>query len=533
MKNRNVPVSFRPHYDPLGNRLTSLTDLNAQPITFAYDALSRRTSVTLPNGVASASVYDAANRLTSLTTTKGATPLSSVTYGYDSIGNRTSTTDSAGSHAYTYDPLSQLTQATTPAVSFAYDPVGNRTTAAGQSYVTNSLNQYTTVGGIAQTSDLDGNLTTDGSATYTYDAENRLSQIVKGSTTVTVTYDPFGRRASKTVNGVTTKFLYDGADLLAETDAAGTLTARYLIGPRIDEPLELTRGTTTHYYTADGLGSIAHLTTASGTIAESYTYDPFGAPTIRNTAGTIIPASALGNPFLFTGREWDSETALYFYRARYYKPAIGRFLSRDPLGYAPDANRYRYVGNNPVNWIDPSGTTLIGSGPGSVAIIDIWPHQEPGIIADPTPEPPGSGILDGPQPGGGIIEPGLIIDRGPDPEPDAGILDGPSCGGQCSGPLQGMDQPGVEKAEPAPNPGPSGKPRIHKRRHPTRKRAKEAAEREGPGKPIQHPNPRRGRPHFHPTDETGEKIPGGTHHEYPWIQPVSATPAALKTSAGV
>ena len=105
------------------------------------------------------------------------------------------------------------------------------------------------------------------------------------------------------------------------------------------------------------------------------------------------------------------------------------------------------MGNNPVNWIDPSGTTLIGSGPGSVAIIDIWPHQEPGLIADPTPEPPGSGILDGPQPGGGIIDTGLIIDRTPNPEPGAGIIDGPIRGGKCSGPIQGMDQPGVSKAE--------------------------------------------------------------------------------------
>ena len=301
--------------------------------------------------------------------------------------------------------------------------------------------------GTAHTSDLDGNLTSDGSATYTSDAEDRLIQVVKGAMSVSFTYEALGRRAAKTVNGITTKYLYDGADLLAEMNNAGTLTARYLYGSRIDEPLERKTSSTTHYYLADGLGSIALLTTSTGTLAESYTYDPFGTPTIKNASGTVIPSSALGNPFLFTGREWDGETALYFYRARYYKPAIGRFLSRDPLGYAPDVNLYRYVGNNPVNWIVPSGTTLIGSGPGSVAIIDTFPPLPPGIIADPTPEPPGSGILDGPQPGGGIIDTGLIIDRGPDPEPDAGILDGPSRGGKCSGPLQGMDQPGVSKTE--------------------------------------------------------------------------------------
>ena len=201
-----------------------------------------------------------------------------------------------------------------------------------------------------------------------------------------------------------------------------------MVGSCIDEPLELKRGTTTtSYYTADGLGSIAHLTTASGTMAESYTYDPFGTPTIKNASGIVIPSSALGNPFLFTAREWDSETALYFYRARYYKPAIGRFLSRDPLGSLPDANLYRYVNNSPQTWVDPAGTNLVVNGPGPVAIIDIWPHQKPGIIADPTPNVPGSTILDGPQAGGGI-DVGPIIDIWPG--------DGPTSIGQIAHPFE-------------------------------------------------------------------------------------------------
>ena len=115
------------------------------------------------------------------------------------------------------------------------------------------------------------------------------------------------------------------------------------------------RGPTTSYYSHDGLGSIAHLTNASGTITERYTYDSFGLPTITNASGTVISTSALGNRFLFTGREWDSETGLYYYRARYYSPNTGRFLSRDPLSYRPDANLYRYVWNNSLNRIDPGG----------------------------------------------------------------------------------------------------------------------------------------------------------------------------------
>ena len=179
--------------------------------------------------------------------------------------------------------------------------------------------------------------------------------MVTGGVTTSFTYDALGRRATKTVNGTATKFLYDGAQLIAETDGAGTLTARYLFGPRLDEPLERKSGSTTSYYAADGLGSVAHLTTSAGAIAETYTYETFGKLTIKNAGGTTLSTSALGNRFTFTGREYDSETGLYYYRARYYSPVSGRFLSRDPLGYLPDANLYRYVGNNPSSFMDPLG----------------------------------------------------------------------------------------------------------------------------------------------------------------------------------
>ncbi len=357
------PTVTYPTYDQL-NRLKAMTDLNGQTISFGYDALSRRASLTLPNGVVSTYGYDAANRLTSLIHTKGAATLSSFAYAYDPLGNRETRTDAAGTHAYNYDPLSQLVIADeqasgTPSLALTYDAVGNRLQvtrgSTTQAYTPNALNQYSAVGGTAQTSDANGNLTADGTATYTFDAENRLTQVVKGGVTTSFTYDALGRRASKTVSGVTTKFLYDGADLLEETNTAGTVQARYLYGPGIDEPLELKRGTTTSAYSTDGLGSITHLTTATGAIVETYTYETFGKLTIKNAAGTTLATSALGNRFTFTGREWDSETGLYYYRARYYHPGQGRFLSRDPLGYLPDVNLYRYVENDPTSRTDPFG----------------------------------------------------------------------------------------------------------------------------------------------------------------------------------
>ena len=316
-------------------------------------------------------------------------------------------------------------QASTAALASS-NKLGNRLVAIRgglpETYTPTNLNQYSDIDGVPQTHDFDGNLTSDGTATYTYDAENHLTQVVNGPTTIDYTYDAFGRRASKTVNGVVTKFFYDGDDLLVETgNDPNALIARYLVGPGLDEPLER-KGSTTHYYSADGLGSIVHLTTASGAIAESYTYDVFGQPTIRNGSGTIIPTTAVGNRFLFTGREWESELGIYFYRARYFSPKTGRFLSRDPIGPVDGPNLYTYVLNNPVNWLDPFGLQVKKNGPQPPTLYDDlrdtdgmkpWPggpgadgNEGPGIPSIDPPTPPRPALIPiGGSPGGPVVAP--------------------------------------------------------------------------------------------------------------------------------
>ncbi len=127
----------------------------------------------------------------------------------------------------------------------------------------------------------------------------------------------------------------------------GNVTARYTHALGIDEPLAMFRGGATYYYHADGLGSITSLTDAAGAIVASYPYDSFG--NLGHSTGTVV------NPFRYTGREWDSEAGLYFYRARYYDPATGRFLSEDPIGFKGGINFYPYVGNSVPNFSDPSG----------------------------------------------------------------------------------------------------------------------------------------------------------------------------------
>ena len=110
------------------------------------------------------------------------------------------------------------------------------------------------------------------------------------------------------------------------------------------------RSSATSYYDADGIGSITSLSNGTGTISQSYGYDSFGKQT--SSSGTLT------NPFQFTGREFDSETSLYFNRARYYDPQTGGFLTEDPIGFDGGVNFYAYVLNNPVSFVDPFGLKL-------------------------------------------------------------------------------------------------------------------------------------------------------------------------------
>jgi RHS repeat-associated protein len=170
-------------------------------------------------------------------------------------------------------------------------------------------------------------------------------------------------------NLVTTryKYLYDGLDIVQELDDAGAVTANYVRSLNIDEPLARVEADgTVRYYHADALGSVTALTDASEAVQTRYKYESFG-----KTEMTLDDGHGALNPFRYTGRELD-ETGDYYYRARYYDPAVGRFVSEDPIGLAGgvnfyvyadsvgkplliETNRYSYVGNDPIDYIDPLG----------------------------------------------------------------------------------------------------------------------------------------------------------------------------------
>ena len=278
-------------------------------------------------------------------------------------GNRLSKTDLQANVTsnYSYDAIYQLLQVTQGASateSYTYDLVGNRLSSLGLSpYQYNSSNELTSTPPTTYSYDSNGNTKTkadaSGTTTYSWDPENRLKQVtLPGSGgTVTFKYDPFGRRVQKSGPSGTTNYLYDGANSITNIDDSGNIVTRYTQGPGVDQPLSQSRLGTATYYNSDGIGSISSLTDASGTTAATYVYDAFG--------NLSLSTGSITSPFRYTGREFDSETALYFNRARYYDPAIGRFLSSDPIEFNSGMNFYVYTGNRPVILIDPSGLDWI------------------------------------------------------------------------------------------------------------------------------------------------------------------------------
>jgi len=183
---------------------------------------------------------------------------------------------------------------------------------------------------------------------------------------VTFKYDPFGRRIYKQSSQATSIFVYDGDNLAQTVNAAGSTVARYTETQNIDEPLAMQQGTTTDYYDADGLGSITSLTSGTGSLSQTYTFDSFG----RTTASS----GSLTNPLQDTARELDAETNLYYYRARYYDPVAGRFNSEDPISFGGGSNFYDYVQNSPIGHSDPFGLRAKPAPPGLiVGIQNLFP----------------------------------------------------------------------------------------------------------------------------------------------------------------
>lgn len=425
-------VTLTAGYDAYGNR-TSLTDNLASVgrTTFAYDSSNRLTTITQSSGgtagpqvvfgydsggrlttenrtiggsgtaVNSTIAYDAANRITTIQHAKvvanffppgtfTVTPLATFVYGYDNANRLTSETNAEGSVTFTYDNANELTGVSgARSESYGYDSGGNRNT---NGYTTGSGNEQTATPGYTFTYDAEGNTTgqtntsTHATTTFAYDYRNRLTEVtVRASgggitSQSTFTYDALGRRIGMNINSTQTWTVCDGPNTYADFSTGGTLQKRYVYGPAVDEILARTdSGGNTAWYLIDKLGSVRDIINSAGTAIYHTGYDSFGNPINQSGTG--------GDRFMFTGRELDTATGIYYSRNRSYEPSAGRFLQRDPIGFrGGDYNVYSYVHNNVLNCVDPFGT--LGS-----------ENQGPSGVTTGIPWPLGLGYNDNPAPG--------------------------------------------------------------------------------------------------------------------------------------
>ncbi len=392
----NSPVGeFDYSYD-IANRLTRLTNHKDESFEYFYDQGNRLIEMTRP-GSKTSFTFDNENFLSKMIHSKlDNTELSFFEYSRDNIGNATRKRTPAGDYDFTYDGENQVTNSTSPSMPaefFEYDDLGNRTRdrernflygPKGYRLLEDSLFNYSydpngnLIGKVAKSGVLE--------EYYEFNSENQLVKVTmrkNGATTkvIGMVYDALGRRVKKKVENLldssknqTRYFGYDGPNLLFEADENKEILASYTSsGLGADDYLSkyvtakgqekgLAKSEGSYFYLKDGLNSVSSIVKGDGSVAQKYEYNVFGnLYSVQDSAGVDISGSPELSPYVtFTGREYDSELNMLFFRARYYDYNTGRFLSED--GYSGNTvdpktaiNKYTFNHNDPVNRTDPSG----------------------------------------------------------------------------------------------------------------------------------------------------------------------------------
>lgn len=321
--------------------------------------------------------YNLANLLTEVNNSNGSTQISKYSYTYYVDGNQKSKFESVagidkGTTTYTYDGLNRLVQEQTPdnTYSYQYDIYGNRsrlTRSSGNSVEYtydknnrliqqvdgdkttkfwydpngNQISSMTTHPSTKYVPEMKFELVGEDTSSYSeYDSWNQLTKTMQNGKTASYTYNGDGLRMSKTVDGKTTKHIWDGTDIVGDvTD--GTVT-KYIRGLQL---ISSKNGSNENFYTYNGHGDVVQLTNSTGAITKQYNYDAFGVETNKTNNDT--------NPFRYCGEYYDIETDSVYLRARYYRTTTGQFISEDPI--QSRVNWYNYCDGNPISRIDPTG----------------------------------------------------------------------------------------------------------------------------------------------------------------------------------